>query len=376
MLKFMQNLLTPKISPIGLDIGSEFLRMAQVQVIDGEPRLVAASSMMIPLGARKDPSARLVFLAESCRALYEKGGFAGKQIVIGLPTSMMYVQHLRLPKMDEDSVRKALPWEAKGKIPVDPGQAMLRHVVAGEVFQDQESRLEVILMAVKRDTVEQILRAVEGAKLDVTNLQTEPWAIVNCYHQVLRKRPESKLTIMYIDIGLSGTRAMVSSANQLLFLRLIPIGGDQFNYAASVALKVPVHEARNRRIQQASVGESGSDDVNTDTDPMAAKRQAERAVINEACREPLDRLLTELELCRRYHEATFPNRPIDLIVFVGGEARQRALCQQIARRLGIAAQLGDPMPCFGRMSKLGADSGVNVNQPQPDWSVAIGLSMI
>ena len=45
----------------------------------------------------------------------------------------------------------------------------------------------------------------------------------------------------------------------------------------------------------------------------AAQREAvaERGIIQEACRDPLERLITELELCRRYHEATFPNRPIE-----------------------------------------------------------------
>lgn len=89
----------------------------------------------------------------------------------------------------------------------------------------------------------------------------------------------------------------------------------------------------------------------------------------------IDRLVTELELCRRYHEATFPNRPIDRIVFVGGEAMQRNLCQRIAKALGIAAQLGDPMVRLGRTSKVTPEKGLDVSVPQPAWAIAIGLSI-
>ena len=78
---------------------------------------------------------------------------------------------------------------------------------------------------------------------------------------------------------------------------------------------------------------------------------------------------------RRYHDATFPNRPVDRLIFVGGESRHRGLCQRIAQALGVAAQVGDPMVRMGRISDVGVASGIDRRQPQPGWAVAIGLSM-
>jgi len=66
---------------------------------------------------------------------------------------------------------------------------------------------------------------------------------------------------------------------------------------------------------------------------------------------------------------------VDRLIFVGGEARHRALCQHIARELGLAAQLGDPLVRMGRNSDIGIESGIDRRQPQPGWSVAIGLSL-
>lgn len=378
MLKMVQSLFGPKPSPVGVDFGSETLRMAQVGVTDGEYTLAAASCIQIPMGARKDTSARMQFLAETCRPTFQKGRFAGRQIVIGIPAPLMHVVHLRVPKMDDASLLKALPWELKGKVPLEPSKALLRHVVAGEIFQDQETKLELIVMAVQRDTVERFIRIAEAARLETIGLQPEPKAILDCFRNIFRRKADMNPTTMYIDIGFSATRVMVSCGEELQFLRFIPIGGDQFNYAASVALKVPVHEARSRRIQQAqtpAVDASAIAAVDPIMDPMMAKRLAERGIIEEACRDPLERLLNELELCRRYHEATFPNRPIDRIVFIGGEALQRALCQQIAKRLGIAAQLGDPMVRLGRTSKVPVESGLDISKPQPAWAVAVGLSI-
>jgi type IV pilus assembly protein PilM len=236
-------------------------------------------------------------------------------------------------------------------------------------------------MAVERETVNRFIRIAEMAKLAVVGLQPEPRALIDCFQGKLKRKGDGEATTMYIDVGFSGTRVVVCHANQLLFVRFIPIGGDQFNYAASVALKVPVHEARNRRIELAAMpepemvaagGAGGADPI---LDPTAFKRQAERGVIEDACRDPLDRLIAELELCRRYHEATFPNRPIHRIVFVGGEAMQRSLCQQVARQLGIAAQLGDPISRLNRNAEIRPESGLDVSQPQPAWAISVGLSI-
>src|SRR5205814_10261737 len=94
--------------------------------------------------------------------------------------------------------------------------------------------------------------------------------------------------------------------------------------------------------------------------------------VENACREAVGKLVQELDLCRRYHEATFPSVPVQRLVFVGGEARQRSLCMQIARELGIAAQLGDPLVRMGRVSDIGLETGIDRRQPQPGWAVAIG----
>jgi Tfp pilus assembly PilM family ATPase len=87
------------------------------------------------------------------------------------------------------------------------------------------------------------------------------------------------------------------------------------------------------------------------------------------------KIVEELALCRRYYEAAFPNQPLDRLIFVGGEARQRGICQTIARELGIAAQIGDPMARMARTMAVGIESGIDRRQPQPAWAVAIGLSM-
>jgi len=422
MLGLVQSWFAPGANPIGVDFGTDGLRMAQVEAADGEFRLVAAASAEVPAQIRQDPTARLNFFTETVRDRLASGNFRGRRAILSLPAASCFIQHLRMPKLEEEELKKALPWEARGKLPIDPSHALLRHIVAGEVYQDSEQKNEVILMAAARELVNQLLGAAAKAKLDIVGMNVEPKALVDCFAHIFRRKSDAELTTCYVDIGCSGTRAVIARGSQILFARGIPVGGDHFNRAVAGSLRMSLEDAKVLRIKVCSLGApvqaagapeaqsrqvaqapqsldsafpllgagmkaaGASTATATAPAPVAAPALApadqvsgelmEKArQVEQACREPLAKLVEELDLCRRYHESTFSTRPIDRLVFVGGEARHRNLCQQIARQLSLAAQVGDPLVRMGRTAEVGVESGIDRRQPQPSWSVAIGLSM-
>jgi type IV pilus assembly protein PilM len=434
MLGFIKSFVAPGANPIGVDFGTDCLRMAQIQVIDGEPRIVAAASADVPTHVRNDPNARNSFFVETVRDLLSQGKFKGRQAVLALPAAQMYIQHLRIPRMDDEALRKALPWEARGKLPIDPSHAVLRHTVAGEIYQDSEPKDEVILMAAAREFVNGLLAAAAKAKLDVIGMNVEPMAIVDCFSHIYRRKPDHSAINCYVDIGYKSSRAFIAEGPKVLFARSIPIGGEQLNRAVAGALGIGAEEAKLLRIKlcqaQPALDESRArrevraGEVAADvaapaaaegfallSASLAASEKSSReeggvatvaaapitgatatvsrkpngklpadpaeqiVLVEEACHEPLGKLIDELNLCRRYYEATFQNKPVERLVFVGGEAKQRRLCQHVAREMALAAQVGDPIVRMGRISDVGIESGIDRRQPQPAWATAIGLSL-
>ena len=140
-------------------------------------------------------------MAGDCRDLLAQGNFRGRQAIIGLPAAAMLIQHLRMPKLDDAETKKALAWEARGKLPIDPSQAVLRHLTAGEVYQDQEPKHEVILMAAAREFVNQLLVAAAKAKLDCVGMNVEPKAIVDVFTQIYRRKSDEDVVNCFVDIG-------------------------------------------------------------------------------------------------------------------------------------------------------------------------------
>lgn len=435
MFSFAQNWFAPRANPIGIDFGSDCLRMAQVHFDGKEHRLIAAASADVPPHLRNNLAARMTFFVESVRDLLAQGKFQGRQVILGLPAASMFIQHLRVDKMDDEALKRALPWELQGKLPIDPSQALIRHLVAGEIYQDHELKNEVIVMAASRERITQLLSAVARARLDVIGMNIEPQALIDCFSRIYRRDADADTINCFVDIGCVATRATIARGQEILFARSIPVGGDHFNQAVAASMKIGLEDARLLRIklchlqpsldehrekqsllpaqqtveeafpllgaglkaQQQSANAQGSDlgggtaaatlatdrfsfkatesDIPSDVQAGDPSRQQQSEIVEQACRDPLNKVVEELNLCRRYYETTFPNNPVDQLIFVGGEARQRALCQQIARDLGLAAQVGDPLVRMGRISDIGMESGIDRRQPQPGWAIAIGLSM-
>jgi len=91
--------------------------------------------------------------------------------------------------------------------------------------------------------------------------------------------------------------------------------------------------------------------------------------------KPLDALAGELTQCLRYFESVFRNQAVERAIFVGGQAYDKRFCQSLAQRLNLPAQIGDPLLHVRRVAGAGLPIGLDRRTPQPDWAVAVGLSL-
>lgn len=413
MLGFVKSMFAPKPGPIGVDFGTDTLRLAQCLHDGHDWHLIAAACTDIPSGVRGTPESLVEFTVEALRELLGQGGFKGRDAVLCVPSNDLVIQHVRMPKLDDADTRKALPWEVKGKLPLEPNAAVLRHLIAGEVQVNNEPRNEVVVMATPKTTVAQLLQIAGRAKLNVMGMNVEPKSVVDCFSHVYRRRNDLDVTSCYVDIGVKTTRVTIARGSQILFARSISIGGDHFSQAVADRLGMDFEQSKLLRIKLAATPIARPQPVaapvphpTDDVEPPSEnhsfallglapredrRRESEQVAIvtpalpddlaeqqrrvDAACANLLQQLCDELNLCRRYCEATFAQYPVDRIIFIGGEARQRMMCQQIAQTLGLAAQLGDPLVRMGKTTEVGPESGIDPRQPQPAWAVALGLTM-
>ena len=344
--------------PIGVDLGSSKVKMAQLRDGPQGLELLAAGSAELPQESLPfDRRAEL--LTESIRTVLKSNEFKTRSCVLSLPADATFVHHIKIPKVPPSEVAQAVEWELQGKLPYPPEQAIVRHIVAGDAFGEGEPKQEVIVVAAAKSTIDTCLSIARKVKLDVAAINVEPCALVECFTRLFPESGGAARTILYIDMGAVSTQVVISQGNRIVFARNLHAGGEQLDRALSEGLGIPIEQARTVRRDLAK------------GDPTAEAEDELVRLLDKS----LDELTGELTQCMRYYESVFRNQTVERLIFLGGQAYDKRLCQAVAQRLNLPAQIGDPLVRVERAQGAGAAAGLNRHEPQPDWAIAVGLSL-
>ncbi len=347
--------------PIGVDIGTSTLKMAQLRFSQDTYELVGVGQAKIPESFVEQNSGYYKKLSEIISQLHRSQGFRGKDCVLAIPARDTFLRHLKMANTPDGDINAALMAEFAGKLPYPVEDAIIQHVVAGDIYDDGEAKQEIIAVAAHRKTVETYLKAINKAGLEVVGVNIEACAIVECFSRLFQRTADNGRTTLFIDIGASSTQVVLSHGPGLAFAHNLKRGAMQLDQALVKALDISKEEARQVRLDMVEKHSESSE-----FDPEQLYRFLD---------EPLALLSEELTQCLRYYESAFPNRSIERAIFVGGQACDKRLCQIIAQRLNLPAQIGDPLLRFNCADGVGVDMDLGDDKPHPALAVAVGLSL-
>lgn len=391
-------------SPIAVDFGADSIKLLQLAA--GEPPQVAAvAAVELPDHVRSDPSLRNAFMLESLKMLLKRSNFQGKRAVLSIPAHQTLVQHLQLPRSEGEDLETLVGAHLRQRLNIDPSRMVLRTYPVAQISRDGTPKQEVICLAVSRDYVMRLLDTASKAKLDVVGMHCEPLAILNAFGHLFRTKEQQQQAYGFIDIGAATTKVVIGHGTQMVLSKVIHAAGDHFTRHRAQVEKIDFNVARKLRINQASWRRAETAEPAAEDDAAAfsgsgsdllaviraeAARDAAPATLVQKAAAPekvkslpalhpaeigewVECLTDELQMCLRYYQSIFPDRPVERLVFVGGEARQVQLCHLIAKTLGLPSQLGDPLARLVRLTR--GVEGVDLAQPQPGWTVPCGLCL-
>jgi Tfp pilus assembly PilM family ATPase len=189
-------------------------------------------------------------------------------------------------------------------------------------------------------------------------INVEPCAIVECFARLFRRSEDVTRATLFVDIGAASTQVVICHGPRLAFAKNLFVGGARLDQAVADGLRVPLDEAQRLRYR------------------MTLGREQEKAdEVQALLAGPAAALAEELTSCLRYYESVFANRPVERAVFLGGQAYDKRLCQALAKRLAVPAQIGDPLAGIQREPGSDHEDGAAAEGSQPEWAVAVGLSL-
>ena len=290
--RMIARLKSRRVGPIGLDIGSQCVKLIQFNW-DQEPRRrCGALGICRPKTERRPPEQRWQQVAAAIRQAHERRHFRGREVVIGLGAPELFVQNVRVAKVSGGEMDKIVRHEAAGRLPFAIDDAEVRFIEAADVKQGDVTKREVILLACQRATLAAALAAVDEAGLHVAAVDVEPAALLRCYAQQFRRDEDQQQRALFAHLGATSSVVVIAKGTDVLFIKYIDVGGRQLDEAVGRHLEMTLSEA-------ATLRRHNGDRRIDQQDPEITRS------ISEATRPVVERLATELARLR-----TIPQRHI------------------------------------------------------------------
>jgi len=354
--------------PIGLDVGSDGVRLLQLESSGLTLSVVAAAHRQMDLSATPGVN-RYREGAMAAAELLKEGRFRGRRIVAALPGEIVQVKNLRLPQMPAAELDSAVRFEAQNIIgpPADGGEpAMMDYLVGGEVRQNGEVRQEVIVIWASHGEVSAVTEYFHQAGLMVDALDFGPVALFRTVERFVRRKEDEHEVHVLVDVGEKGSRVVVGRGREINFFKSSDIGGDRFNEAVSRRLEITMSEARDLRRRAAlSTPAAPSRDITAESPDRV------RQAILDATRGLMEELAREVALCLRYCSVTFRGQRPARVRLCGMEAPDAGLKMAMESVLAMPAEVARPLYSVNHEAMPASERGGTM----ASWTVALGLAL-
>lgn len=163
---------------IGVDIGTNAVRAAQVSLSGGSPRLLRFGQVALPPGAvREGEVADPALVAEALRRLWKEAGFSGRRCRVGMASARVIVRTVELPVLSDADTTSALGLQLPEFVPFAPESTVFDFQPLDTVETDEGPRRRLLLAAAHQEAVGPLVEAIGKAGLKLAAVDVLPAAL-------------------------------------------------------------------------------------------------------------------------------------------------------------------------------------------------------
>ncbi|MEK7664503.1 MAG: type IV pilus assembly protein PilM [Patescibacteria group bacterium] len=327
MLKFLN--LKPEI--FGIDINDLSLRIIKLQKKRKGFSIVSFNDVDVAPGIVKEgviqndvSLSKIISMACSTVHGQELGT---KYVVVSLPEEKSFSQVIQMPKMTEDELKLAVPFEAENYIPLPIEKAYLDFQVI-DYHKDNSNHLDLLINVMPRPIIDSYVSCFKKIGLSPCILEVESQSIV----RVLTRNNEKTLPTIFVDFGETKTGLIVHSENSIRFTVTVPISSSQLTSAISESLGISFGAAEKLKIQH------GLNKSSIRVGNIASAMMPILSNLAEQIKKYLD-----FYQGHSSHEYFPSGGMVKKVVLCGGGSNLKGLAEFLLKKLNIPVELGDPL---------------------------------
>ena len=369
-LKKIQSLFKAKEEVVGIDIGSNTIKLASVSYNSNSCSLTRLYTcptppMTIKDGAIIDAHA----LGETIGNLLRESGFSTSnppRLVSSVAGQSVVIRPITMAQMTERELRGAIRFEAERYLPYSVTEAMVSGMMLKKSegkADNSEGQMDVLLVAAPNEMVKNTREVIQQAGATPHAVDLEPFALLRALGSGYDKSTLDK-TIALINLGAASSSINIFKAQELRHNRTIGVAGNSFTKAIGQSLNLSFEEAE--RIKK----EKGQIRVENDATPVAPTTMRIFNVVIPVLTE----LITEVQRSFDYYRSRYQNETVDLVILTGGTARFKNIEVYMSNELGVECQIANPFRGMSLQDVKGT-SAQDIEDMAPMAMVVMGLAL-
>lgn len=341
-----------KKNPIGLDIGSAYIKAVQINDTKAGYELALFDMIPIQPGVIGDGMiADKARLTNSIKELLKKAGIKRDDAVISVSGhSSVIIKKITIPIMTEEELGASIKYEAEQYVPFDINDVEIDFQILGPKAEE-EGQMDIVLIAVKKAVIKDYHDVVAQAGLDPVIVDVDSFALSNMYE--INYGIEERKNIALINVGASTTNINILQNGLPVFTRDSAMGSNYHTEALEREFGIHREDAERLKMGRFIEGIQPAD---------------VQLVINSASEE----IYAELYRSFEYFRSSVGEEDIDKIILSGGAALIKGFPEAMTDRLSIEVEVADPFKNIKISEKLDA---AYIKQTAPIAAIAVGLAL-
>lgn len=302
---------------IGLDIGSKFIKMCQVEK-RGEKYYDASIIIKeVPVSTEKETTEEAI--SKVIRLMYKESDFSTKEVASCSASSQVLIRNLTLPILSYEEIESSVRLETERLLATDTGSMDIDFQV---LPRDNEDKMEVLLVAAPREEVDKQMVLIQNAGLDVIIMDIDNIAMANCF--LAFEQGSLKRSVVLLNVGHSRTSITILHSGKFGFAKNINFGGKDISSEIERELKVSPAKAAQLKEQPDLWSEIGLNIKN---------------ILRRSTPDLLEAVYRSIEYCKS--QKMFQN--VDRILLAGGTSYLPSFDDFIGEIFGITTQRWNPL---------------------------------
>ena len=351
----VRGYLAPKAHLLGLDIGSSSIKLVQMKESKGqytvekfgmkplEPEVIVDGTVM--------DESRVV---GAIKELFDETGAKQKKVAISISGHSVIVKKISLPPMPDDELEGQVKLAAEQYIPFDINEVSFDFHILNPTDQaeDGEPQMSLLLVAAKKDKVNELTELVRGAGLIPVVMDVDAFAVENMFSINYIDSPDDITAL--VNIGASVMNVNILKGGTSAFTRDIPIGGNRYTEAIQRELGMTYEEAEATKKGERKSG--------ADEETIASVLDGVNAEVASEIARTVD-----------YYRTTGTEGDIGKILLCGGGSKAAGFAQLLSDRMRCPVEFANPFSQVDT-SKVDTDPDA-LTHLAAEAAVGVGLAL-